>query len=118
MSILMNAQEIIRKEKLDNILNPKQSNRIFKITIRFQKQMSLNYEKALEMARRNPHFMEEGEGNFYKVYVSFTPDQVNELYSLFELVKSAETTQIYINNKRIPYIQDLWLFLMWFYRVG
>ena len=114
----MEAREIIQKEKLDNILNPRKSNRSFKITIRFQKQLTRNYEKALEMARRNPDFMEEGEGNFYKVYASYTPDNVDELYQLFELVKGAETTAIFLNNKRIPYIQDLWLFLMWFYRVG
>jgi len=114
----MEAREIIQKEKLDNILNPRKSNRSFKITIRFQKQLTRNYEKALEMARLNPDFMEEGEGNFYKVYASYTPDNVDELYQLFELVKGAETTAIFLNNKRIPYIQDLWLFLMWFYRVG
>jgi len=114
----MDAREIIQQEKLDNILNPKKSNRSFKITIRFQKQLTRNFERALDLARQNPAFMEEGEGDFYKAYASFTPDQVNELYTLFELVKGAETTSIYLNNKRIPYIQDLWLFLMWFYRVG
>lgn len=114
----MNASEIIRREKLDNILNPKKTNRSFKITIRFQKQLTRNFERALELARRNPYFMEEGEGDFYKVYAGFTPDRVDELYQLFELVKGAETTVIFLNNKRIPYIQDLWMFLMWFYRVG
>jgi hypothetical protein len=114
----MNASEIIQREKLDNILNPKKTNRSFKITIRFQKQLTRNFERALELARRNPYFMEEGEGDFYKVYAGFTPDRVDELYELFELVKGAETTVIFLNNKRIPYIQDLWMFLMWFYRVG
>lgn len=114
----MNASEIIQREKLDNILNPRKTNRSFKITIRFRKQLTRNFERALELARRNPHFMEEGEGDFYKVYASFTPDRVDELYELFELVKGAETTVIFLNNKRIPYIQDLWMFLMWFYRVG
>ena len=114
----MNASETIQREKLDNILNPKKTNRSFKITIRFRKQLTRNFERALELARRNHHFMEEGEGDFYKVYASFTPDRVDELYELFELVKGAETTVIFLNNKRIPYIQDLWMFLMWFYRVG
>ena len=113
----MDAKTKIQEEKLANILNPKKSNREFKITVRFQKHLSRKYEQARELARHNPTFMEEGEGDFLKTYVSFTPQEVDALFELFELVKEQETTKIYLNNKLIPYIQDLWLFLMWFYRV-
>ena len=113
----MNARQQIQEEKLQNILNPRQSNKEFKISIRFQKHYSKNYEKALVLARGNKYFMDEGEGDFYKAYASFYPADVEELFNLFELVKELETTKIYLNNKSIPYIHDLWLFLMWFYRV-
>ena len=113
----MNARQLIEEEKLQNILNPRKSNREFKVTIRFQKHLSRNFEKALELARKNKYFMEEGEGDFYKAYASFYPAEVEDLFNLFELVKDHETTKIYLNNKSIPYIQDLWLFLLWFYRV-
>jgi len=113
----MNAQQRIKEEKLFNILNPKQANREFKITVRFQKTLTKKYEKALELARRNKSFLQEGEGQFLKIYVSYGPESVDALFELFELVKDQETTKIYINNKLIPYIQDLWLFLIWFYRV-
>jgi hypothetical protein len=113
----MNARQLIEEEKLQNILNPRKANREFKITIRFQKHLSKNYEKALELARGNPYFMEEGAGDYYKAYASFYPADVEGLFNLFELVKDHETTKIYLNNKSIPYIQDLWLFLLWFYRV-
>ena len=83
----------------------------------FRSIYSKNFEKALELARKNKYFLEEGEGDFYKAYASFYPAEVEELFNLFELVKDHETTKIYLNNKAIPYIQDLWLFLMWFYRV-
>ncbi len=113
----MNARQLIEEEKLQNILNPRKANREFKITIRFQKHLSRNFAKALELARKNKYFMEEGEGDFYKAYASFYPSEVEDLFNLFELVKDRETTKIYLNNKAIPYIQDLWLFLLWFYRV-
>ena len=113
----MNTREKIESEKLNNILNPKKSNREFKVTIRFQKHLSKKYEKAVELAKTNPYFMDEGSGDFYRIYVSFFPEDVDRLFELFELVKDQETTRIYLNNKHIPYIQDLWLFLMWFYRV-
>ena len=113
----MNARQQIQEEKLQNILNPRQANKQFKITVRFQKHFSKNFEKALVLARKNKYFLEEGAGDSYKVYASFYPADVEELFNLFELVKGHETTKIYLNNKSIPYIQDLWLFLMWFYRV-
>lgn len=107
----------IAEEKLFNILNPKKANSEFKITIRFQKNSSKNYIKAVKLAKDNKYFMEEGEGDFKKVYVSYYPEDVEELYQMFELVKNYETTKIYLNNKSIPFIQDLWLFLLWFYRI-
>jgi hypothetical protein len=113
----MNARSKIQEEKLNNILNPKRANKEFKITLRFQKHLTKKYRQAVELAKQNKYFMEEGEGNFYKIYVSFHPEDVEELYQIFELVKEQESTKIYLNNKPIPYIQDLWLFLMWFYRV-
>ncbi len=113
----MNARQQIQEEKLQNILNPRQANKEFKITIRFQKHYSKDFEKALALAKKNKYFLEEGEGDFYKAYASFYPADVEELFNLFELVKERETTKIYLNNKSIPYIQDLWLFLMGFYRV-
>jgi hypothetical protein len=112
----MDARKTIQEEKLKNILNPKQANKEFKITLRFQKHLGEKFRKAAELARSNRHFLEEGEGDFYKIYVSYYPEDVEALFEIFELVKDRETTKIYLNNKLIPYIQDLWLFLMWFYR--
>ena len=113
----MNARQLIEEEKLQNILNPRKSNREFKVTIRFQKNLAKNFEKALALARKNPYFMEEGEGDLYRAYASFHPADVEGLHELFELVKDRETTKIFLNNKAIPYAQDLWLFLLWFYRI-
>ncbi|MEI6613877.1 MAG: hypothetical protein WCL37_03190 [Chrysiogenales bacterium] len=113
----MDARQQIQEEKLQNILNPRQANKEFKLTIRFQKHYSKNYEKALALAKKNNYFLEEGDGDFYKAYASFYPAEVEELFNLFELVKEHETTKIYLNNKSIPYIHELWLFLVWFYRV-
>ena len=113
----MDARNKIAEEKLSNILNPKKSNRDFKITIRFQKHLSQNFNRALELAKKNKYFMEEGQGDFYKAYASFYPEDTDALHELFSLVHGHKHTEIFLNNKRIPYIQDLWLFLMWFYKI-
>ena len=112
----MDARKKIEDEKLFNILNPKKANRDFKITIKFQKHLSPNYEQALELATKNKYFLEEGTRESYKVYASFYPEDTKALHQLFSLVHQHKNTEIFLNNKRIPYIQDLWLFLMWFYK--
>jgi hypothetical protein len=113
----MKAKELLIEDKLSNILYPKKTGNHFKVTIRFKKHLSKKYEEALALAKKNKYFMAEGEGNLYTVYASFLPEDVEDLHTLFELVKDMESTTIYLNNKMIPYIQDLWLFLMWFYKV-
>jgi hypothetical protein len=114
--IAMDARKKIEEEKLFNILNPKKANNDFKITIKFQKHLSPKYQQALKLASQNKYFLEEGTGNAYKAYASFYPEDTESLHQLFDLVHQYEDTEIFLNNKRIPYIQDLWLFLMWFYK--
>jgi len=111
------AHRTIREEKLANILDPRTANKEFKITLRFQKHLSKSFEQALELARKNPHFLEEGQGDSYRVYASFFPADVQQLHQLFQLVHEHRHTVVFLNNKRIPYLQDLWLFLMWFYKI-
>ena len=113
----MDARKKIEEEKLFNILNPKKANRDFKITLKFQKHLSPKYDKAYKLATRNKYFLEEGKGDNKKVYASFFPEDTEDLHQLFDLVHHFEDTEIFLNNKRIPYIQDLWLFLMWFHRI-
>ena len=112
----MSNMKKIEEEKLFNILNPRDANTEFKITIKFQKHLSQNYEKAVALARKNKYFMEEGKGDYQKFYASFYPEDTQQLHQLFDLVHQHKKTEIFLNNKRIPYIHDLWLFLMWFYK--
>jgi len=113
----MTVRERIEAEKLENILFPKRTGHEFKVTVRFQKFISRDYPEALAIAKRNQHFMEEGEGDFHTVYASFYPADVDDLHALYDLVKDQATTRIYLNNRYIPYTRDLWLFLFWFYRI-
>lgn len=113
----MNAKETIQEEKLMNILNPPQGNREFKVTIRFLKYSFNKVDQAFELAKKNPYFLEEREGDSLRVYVSFYPQDAEALREMFNLVHDRETTRLYLNNKAIPYIQELWLLLMWFYMI-
>jgi len=113
----MDVQTKIQQEKLENILRPNLRTPRFKVTIRFQKFYSKNFQRAYDLARENSQFHEEGEGDDHRVYASFTRENFAQLHALYDLVKNRENTRVYINNRVIPYAQDLWLFLAWFYNV-
>ena len=105
------------KEKLDSILFPRIKAKTFKITVRFGHHLSNNYKKAVELAQKNPTYQEEGQGEWKKHSATYTPDEVEELFQLFNLVHDWEDTEILVNHKKIPYGHQLWLPLMWFYRI-
>jgi hypothetical protein len=105
------------EEKLDSILHPSTQAKTFKITLEFGHKISPNYEKAVDLAKRNPTYQEKGDGEWVLHSATFTPAEVEELFQLFNLIHEWENTEVLVNHKRIPYGHQLWLPLMWFHRV-
>lgn len=105
------------EEKLDAILHPSTRAKKFKITLEFGYKISPNYEKAVSLAKKNPFYNETGEGEWIRHSATYTPDEVEELFELFNLVHEWDKTEVLVNHKKIPYGHQLWLPLMWFYRV-
>ncbi len=106
-----------QEEKLADILYPSTKAKIFRITLVFGTKSSPDFEKALDLARRNPTYKVEGSGEWARHSVTFTPEEVEDLFALFNLVHEWEDTEVLVNHKRIPYGHQLWLPLMWFYRI-
>lgn len=113
MAIKDKAQE----EKLEDILYPRTKAKSFQITLVFGYKPSPVYEKAVDLAQRHPSYKSEGEGEWIRHFVTFTPEEVDDLFELFNLVHDWESTEVLVNHKRIPYGHQLWLPLMWFYRI-
>jgi hypothetical protein len=105
------------EEKLTDILRPSTQAAQFKITLVFGHKISPDYKKAVDLARRNPTYTEEGSGEWVRHAATYTPDEVEELFDLFNLVHDWESTEVLVNHKSIPYGHQLWLPLMWFYRI-
>ena len=105
------------EEKLADILYPSTRAREFKITLVFGYKITPDYEKAVDLAKRNPTYKEEGSGEWVRHSATYSPAEVEELFTLFNLVHEWETTEVLVNHKKIPYGHQLWLPLMWFYRV-
>jgi hypothetical protein len=104
-------------EKLEDILTPSTTAKSFRITIEFGSKMTRDYEKAVDLAKRNPTYRVEGEGEWIRHSATFTKDDVEDLFTLFSLVHDWDTTEVLVNQKRLPYGHQLWLPLMWFYRI-
>ena len=111
------GREEAKEEKLDAVLHPSTQAKKFKITIEFTHKISPNYEKAVDLARRNPTYREEGSGEWTRHSATYTPDDVEELFALFNIVHEWDDTEILVNHKKLPYGHQLWLPLMWFYRI-
>jgi len=102
---------------LDSILHPNTKAKEFKITIEFGYKTSPNYKKAVDLARRMPTYREDGNGEWTRHAATYTPKDVEELFLLFNLVHNWSTTEVLVNHKKLPYAHQLWLPLMWFYRI-
>ena len=106
-----------REEKLDSILHPDTNAKAFKITLEFGYKISPKYKKAVELARKMPSYLEEGSDEWIRHSATYTPEDVEELFELFNLVHEWDSTEVLVNHKKIPYAHQLWLPLMWFYRI-
>ena len=111
------GNNIEMEEKLDSILHPSTQAKSFKITLDFGYRISPNYKKAVELAKKNPTYKEKGEDEWIRHSVTFTTDEADDLFELFNLVHEWDNLKVLVNHKEIPYGHQLWLPLMWFYRI-
>lgn len=111
------AQNRATQEKLEDILTPSTEAKSFRITIVFGTKMNPDYDKAVSLAKRNPTYKAEGQGEWIRHSAVYTPDEVDDLFELFNVVHDWDTTEVLVNHKAIPYGHQLWLPLMWFYRI-
>lgn len=106
-----------KEEKLDDIMYPSTQAKTFKITLVFGYKVSPTYSQAVGLAKKNPTYSEEGSGEWIRHSATYAPDEVDDLFELFSLVHDWDNTEILINHKKIPFGHQLWLPLMWFYRI-
>jgi hypothetical protein len=109
--------DLAAQDQLDDILHPHTAAKSFRITVVFGKCIHTNYGTAVALAKRNPTYKEEGTGDWVRHSAVYTPETVEDLFALFNLVHDWEGTEILVNHKRLPYGHQLWLPLMWFHRI-
>lgn len=111
------ADDKATEEKLADILYPSTQAKSFRVTLVFGYKISSDYKKAVDMAKRNPTYNEEGSGEWIRHSVTFAPDEVDDIFEMFNIIHEWDDTEVLVNHKKIPYGHQLWLPLMWFYRI-
>lgn len=72
------------------------------LTIKFGKSSSQNYDYAVELAKKNDSYTQQGEGKNISHTVIFRADQLDNFFELYDLVGRWKSTRVYIDNELLP----------------
>jgi hypothetical protein len=86
----------------------------FSITLVFPKLDTPDFDRALELGRASAEFRETGSGLAHRYRARFWSSDAARLRDLFEIVGSADATEVLIDDRPVPYARELWLPLVWF----
>lgn len=81
--------------------------------IKFGKSSSQNYPYAVELASRYDTYEKKGDGKNLVHIVSFSPEQLNDFFELYDLVGRWKSCSIYIDGELVPPSK---LSFLWCYR--
>jgi hypothetical protein len=88
--------------------------RPFSITLVFPALDIPRFPEALAMARASAEFREMGAGAALRYRARFWSSDAARLRDLFQIVGSADATEVLIDDRPVPYARELWLPLVWF----
>ena len=109
-------ETMTQEARLHRILRPTHQQSL-EISVEYTPLSPRESDPADALCRKAPHFAPNPSPHTGRIMAHFDRGHVQELFDLFECVKERPGTQIRVNHRPLPYGQDLWLFLMWFYRV-
>ena len=90
------------------------NNQKFELTIAFGDCDNPNFARALEIAKRNSHYLQVPGGNTKKHIIVYDKSNLKELFEFYNLA-SDFILYILINGKIRPFTRELWLPMLWFY---
>lgn len=105
------------KEAIDDILYPYRSKKAPVITIEFgvPSESQDEWREAVSFASAHNTYSCKKAGRLTKHRIDLNPDQVWEIYQLYQMLENSPHLEIFIDGRRIPYAATLWLPLLWFY---
>ncbi|MGE3958066.1 MAG: hypothetical protein AB7H96_15230 [Vicinamibacterales bacterium] len=88
--------------------------RPFSITLVFPRLEHPGFEAALDRARGAAEFRETGAGEARRFRARFLSSDAERLRDVFQVVGTADATDVLIDDRPVPYARELWLPLVWF----
>lgn len=88
--------------------------RPFSITLVFPPMEHPRFDSALERAKGAVEFRETGHGDARRYRVRFLSADAERLRDVFQVVGTADATEVLIDDRPVPYARELWLPLVWF----
>jgi hypothetical protein len=105
------------QESIDDILYPFRSTKDPVITIQFgvPPEQQDQWREAISFASGHNTYKNIKMGRLTKHRIDLKPDQVWEIYQLYQMLEKSPHLEIFIDGHRLPYAATLWLPLLWFY---
>jgi hypothetical protein len=105
------------QEIIQDILYPYLSNKEPVIAIQFgvPKDKDEEWREAISFASAHNTYSKTVVGKLTKHRIELKPEQVWEIYQLYQMLEKSPHLEIFINNQKLPYAATLWLPLLWFY---
>jgi hypothetical protein len=88
--------------------------RPFSITLVFPPLDLPAFAQALALARGSAEYRETGSGPQQRYHARFWSSDAGKLRDLFQIVGTADATEVLIDDRPVPYARELWLPLVWF----
>ena len=84
------------------------------VTLVFPVLDTLDYARAVELAKASAEYREVGSGSSFRHRARFWPSDAVKLRDLFDLVGRFDATEVLVDDRPVPYARELWLPLIWF----
>jgi hypothetical protein len=88
--------------------------RPFSITLVFPQLDVPEFPQALALARGSAEYREIGSGTDRRYRARFWSSDAARLRDLFQIVGTADATEVLVDDRPVPYARELWLPLVWF----
>ncbi len=105
------------EEQLRSVCAPAAGADDFTVTVCFPRSDHPGFDAAWALARCSPAYREHGTGGAWRACATFTRRQAEDLHRLYERARGLPGVRLAIGHRPLPLLHELWLPLMWFYRV-
>jgi len=96
-------------DEMADVLYPGRRPRPFRLGVVFDEFAGPDFPRALAIARRSPVYREVTEGQRRRHHAAFDAAAAVDFRDLFHIVGKNASTDVLVDNKKVPYARELWI---------